>query len=165
MHARAFCRRAWLQSAHDLVCIIRALSSPKDPHDPRNFRKTIEKIMSADYAVPMALNLSPECLNLLRRMLDTNPFNRITIPQVRARVSSPELSISARSDDDKLPHFFFWSNEYTHAIISQTDTSSLSSRAYIHRPCVLLAHARFSNTLSIARTCPSNLSVSTNRSC
>ena len=107
VHARAFCRRAWLQSAHDLVCIIRALSSPKDPHDPRNFRKTIEKIMSADYAVPMALNLSPECLNLLRRMLDTNPFNRITIPQVRARVSSPELSISARSDDDKLPHFFF----------------------------------------------------------
>lgn len=54
----------------------------EDANDPRNFRKTIQKIMEADYSLPPHINLSAECVNLLTLMFELNPARRITISQI-----------------------------------------------------------------------------------
>ena len=54
----------------------------EDPADPRNFRKTIEKILSANYSLPHNVALSTECQDLLRSMFQINPQHRISIAQI-----------------------------------------------------------------------------------
>ena len=49
----------------------------EDAKDPRNFRKTIQKIMSVDYAFPKNLPLSRECFDLVGRIFVANPSKRI----------------------------------------------------------------------------------------
>lgn len=56
----------------------------EDPADPRNFRKTIQRIMSVRYALPSSLRLSRECADLLARIFVANPAQRIKIRQIRA---------------------------------------------------------------------------------
>ena len=41
----------------------------------------INKILSANYQIPK--NLSPEWRDLIKRILDTDPRTRITIPEIR----------------------------------------------------------------------------------
>lgn len=56
----------------------------EDPADPRNFRKTIQRIMSVKYAFPSTLHLSKECLDLISRIFVGNPAQRITMPGILA---------------------------------------------------------------------------------
>jgi serine/threonine-protein kinase SRK2 len=56
----------------------------EDPEDPKNFRKTIQKIMGAQYAVPDYVHISPECRDLLSRIFVVEPNLRITIPQIKS---------------------------------------------------------------------------------
>ncbi|GJP50094.1 hypothetical protein CLOM_g9235 [Closterium sp. NIES-68] len=55
----------------------------EDPDDPRNFRKTIGRIMSVQYHVPPYVRLSPECKHLLSRIFTANPTKRITMPEIK----------------------------------------------------------------------------------
>eukprot|EP00897_Mesotaenium_endlicherianum_P006396 jgi/Mesen1/5785/ME000293S04937 len=55
----------------------------EDPDDPRNFRKTIGRIMSVQYTVPPYVRLTPECKHLLSRIFTANPTKRITMPEIR----------------------------------------------------------------------------------
>lgn len=55
----------------------------EDPDDPRNFRKTIGRIMTVQYTIPPYVRLTPECKHLLSRIFTANPIKRITMPEIR----------------------------------------------------------------------------------
>lgn len=55
----------------------------EDPEDPRNFRKTISRIMSVQYSIPDYVRISADCRHLLSRIFVANPSKRITIPEIK----------------------------------------------------------------------------------
>ncbi|MQL71206.1 hypothetical protein Taro_003535 [Colocasia esculenta] len=55
----------------------------EDPEEPKNFRKTIHRILNVQYSIPENLHLSPECLDLIKRIFVDNPAMRITMPEIR----------------------------------------------------------------------------------
>ncbi len=55
----------------------------EDSTDPRNFRKTIQRIMNVKYKFPDNLHLSRECLDIIGRIFVANPASRITIAQIK----------------------------------------------------------------------------------
>ena len=55
----------------------------EDPADPRNFRKTIQRIMGVKYSFPPSLHLSRECVDLIARVFVGNPANRISIAGIQ----------------------------------------------------------------------------------
>ncbi|KAK9069346.1 hypothetical protein SSX86_011248 [Deinandra increscens subsp. villosa] len=54
-----------------------------DPDDANNFRTTISRILSVQYAIPDALGISLECKHLLYRIFVANPEKRITIQEIQ----------------------------------------------------------------------------------
>lgn len=55
----------------------------EDPDDPRNFRKTISRIMSIQYSIPDYVRVSTECREVLSKIFVADPSKRITIPTIR----------------------------------------------------------------------------------
>ncbi|XP_055961200.1 serine/threonine-protein kinase SAPK3-like [Mercurialis annua] len=55
----------------------------EDPEDPRNFRKTIGRIMSVQYSIPDYVRISADCKLILSRIFVANPAKRITIPEIK----------------------------------------------------------------------------------
>lgn len=55
----------------------------EDPQDPRNFRKTIQRIMSVRYSFPPNLRISVDCMNLIQRIFVADPSRRIRIPDIK----------------------------------------------------------------------------------
>ncbi|XP_027334024.1 serine/threonine-protein kinase SAPK3-like isoform X2 [Abrus precatorius] len=55
----------------------------EDPEDPRNFRKTIGRIIGVQYSIPDYVRVSSECRNLLSRIFVADPAKRITIPEIK----------------------------------------------------------------------------------
>ena len=55
----------------------------EDPADPRNFRKTIQRIMGVKYSFPASLHISRECADLVARIFCANPSQRITLAQLK----------------------------------------------------------------------------------
>ncbi|XP_039058563.1 serine/threonine-protein kinase SAPK1-like, partial [Hibiscus syriacus] len=54
----------------------------EDPEDPRNFRKTIQRILSVHYSIPDYVRLSKDCKHLLSRIFVADPEKRISIPEI-----------------------------------------------------------------------------------
>ncbi|WOK93345.1 serine/threonine-protein kinase SAPK2 isoform X2 [Canna indica] len=55
----------------------------EDPEDPRNFRKTLGRILSAQYSTPDYVRVSMECWHLLSRIFVANPEQRITVHEIK----------------------------------------------------------------------------------
>jgi len=55
----------------------------EDPEDPRNFRKTIGRILSVQYTIPDYVHISVECRHLLSRIFVANPAKRISMQEIR----------------------------------------------------------------------------------
>ncbi|KAI5654881.1 hypothetical protein M9H77_32068 [Catharanthus roseus] len=55
----------------------------EDPTDPKNFKKTIGRILSAQYSFPDYVRVSVECRHLLSRIFVAIPEKRISIPEIR----------------------------------------------------------------------------------
>jgi serine/threonine-protein kinase SRK2 len=55
----------------------------EDPEDPRNFRKTIGRILSVQYTIPDYVHISGECRHLLSRIFVANPAKRISMQEIR----------------------------------------------------------------------------------
>ncbi|GMI68855.1 sucrose nonfermenting 1(SNF1)-related protein kinase 2.3 [Hibiscus trionum] len=55
----------------------------EDPDEPRDFRKTIQRILSVQYAIPDFVQISPQCQHLISRIFVADPAARITIPEIR----------------------------------------------------------------------------------
>ncbi|CAN0865124.1 Serine/threonine-protein kinase SAPK7 [Linum grandiflorum] len=55
----------------------------EDQNDPKNFRKTIQKIMAVQYKIPDYVHISQECRHLLSRLFVANPLKRISIKEIK----------------------------------------------------------------------------------
>ncbi|KAG0476921.1 hypothetical protein HPP92_013283 [Vanilla planifolia] len=56
----------------------------EDPDDPKNFRKTIQKIMSVQYKMPDYVHISQDCRQLLARIFVASPARRITMKEIKS---------------------------------------------------------------------------------
>uniref|UniRef100_A0ACD5YBX4 Uncharacterized protein n=1 Tax=Avena sativa TaxID=4498 RepID=A0ACD5YBX4_AVESA len=56
----------------------------EDTKDPKNFRKTIARIMSVQYKIPEYVHLSHSCHHLLSRIFVADPRKRITMAEIKA---------------------------------------------------------------------------------
>uniref|UniRef100_A0A0D9WBJ4 non-specific serine/threonine protein kinase n=1 Tax=Leersia perrieri TaxID=77586 RepID=A0A0D9WBJ4_9ORYZ len=56
----------------------------EDPKDPKNFRKTISRIMSVQYKIPEYVHVSQTCRHLLSRIFVANPYKRITMGEIKS---------------------------------------------------------------------------------
>ncbi|KAF3959054.1 hypothetical protein ACB098_01G356000 [Castanea mollissima] len=56
----------------------------EDPADPKNFRKTINRIMAVQYKIPDYVHISQECRHLLSRIFVASPSRRITIKEIKS---------------------------------------------------------------------------------
>ncbi|XP_006653076.1 serine/threonine-protein kinase SAPK5 [Oryza brachyantha] len=56
----------------------------EDPRDPKNFRKTISRIMSVQYKIPEYVHVSQPCRHLLSRIFVANPYKRITMSEIKS---------------------------------------------------------------------------------
>lgn len=55
----------------------------EDQEDPKNFRKTINRIMGVKYKIPDYVHISQDCRNLLLHIFVANPARRITIKDIK----------------------------------------------------------------------------------
>ncbi|KAI9176267.1 hypothetical protein LWI28_000576 [Acer negundo] len=55
----------------------------EDQEDPKNFRKTINRIMAVQYKIPDYVHISQDCRNLLSHIFVANPARRITIKDIK----------------------------------------------------------------------------------
>ncbi|MCO5586489.1 hypothetical protein L7F22_040429 [Adiantum nelumboides] len=55
----------------------------EDPQEPRNFRKSIGRILSVQYTIPDYVRISLECRNFLSQIFVANPEKRITIAEIK----------------------------------------------------------------------------------
>ncbi|KAG8098297.1 hypothetical protein GUJ93_ZPchr0013g35136 [Zizania palustris] len=55
----------------------------EDPEEPKNFRKTIQRILNVQYSIPENVDISPECRHLISRIFVGDPTLRIAIPEIR----------------------------------------------------------------------------------
>ncbi|KAK8519335.1 hypothetical protein V6N13_133258 [Hibiscus sabdariffa] len=55
----------------------------EDQQDPRNFRKTIQRIMAVQYKIPDYVHISQDCRNLLSRIFVAHPSRRITLKEIK----------------------------------------------------------------------------------
>ncbi|KAG8084388.1 hypothetical protein GUJ93_ZPchr0010g7859 [Zizania palustris] len=55
----------------------------EDPEDPRNFRKTINRILGVQYSIPDYVRVSSDCRHLLSEIFVDDPSKRITIPEIK----------------------------------------------------------------------------------
>lgn len=55
----------------------------EDPADPKNFRKTIGRILTVHYSIPDYVRVSNECKHILSRIFVANPEKRISIPEIK----------------------------------------------------------------------------------
>lgn len=55
----------------------------EDPEDPKNFRKTMQRIMAVQYKIPDYVHISQDCKHILSRIFVANPLKRITIAEIK----------------------------------------------------------------------------------
>ncbi|XP_027339668.1 serine/threonine-protein kinase SRK2A-like isoform X2 [Abrus precatorius] len=56
----------------------------EDQEDPKNFRKTINRIMAVQYKIPDYVHISQDCRHLLSRIFVANAARRITIKEIKS---------------------------------------------------------------------------------
>ncbi|KAL6007675.1 Serine/threonine-protein kinase sapk7 [Asimina triloba] len=56
----------------------------EDQEDPKNFRKTIGRIMAVQYKIPDYVHISQDCRQLLARIFVANPAKRISIKEIKS---------------------------------------------------------------------------------
>ncbi|XP_073063608.1 serine/threonine-protein kinase SAPK10-like [Primulina eburnea] len=54
----------------------------EDPDEPKDFRKTIQRILSVQYSIPENINISEGCRHLISRIFVADPAQRITMAQI-----------------------------------------------------------------------------------
>ncbi|EPS63820.1 hypothetical protein M569_10961, partial [Genlisea aurea] len=72
----------------------------EDPEDPKNFRKTIQRILNVHYSIPDYVYVSVECRHLISRIFVADPSQRITIGEImRHEWFLKNLPIDMMSDE------------------------------------------------------------------
>ncbi|KAI3669862.1 hypothetical protein L6452_41314 [Arctium lappa] len=55
----------------------------EDPNEPKDFRKTIHRILHVQYSIPENIQISPECRHLISRIFVGDPSQRITMAEIK----------------------------------------------------------------------------------
>nr|GMD51783.1 serine/threonine-protein kinase SRK2I-like [Ipomoea batatas]GMD55245.1 serine/threonine-protein kinase SRK2I-like [Ipomoea batatas] len=55
----------------------------EDPDEPKDFRRTINRILSVQYSIPENIQISEECRHLISRIFVGDPAQRITMPEIK----------------------------------------------------------------------------------
>ncbi|CAI9777502.1 unnamed protein product [Fraxinus pennsylvanica] len=55
----------------------------EDQEDPKNFRKTIQRIMAIQYRIPDHVHISQDCRHLLSHIFAANPARRISVKDIK----------------------------------------------------------------------------------
>ncbi|XP_038706824.1 serine/threonine-protein kinase SRK2I-like [Tripterygium wilfordii] len=55
----------------------------EDPDEPRDFRRTIQRVLSVQYSIPDGIQISEECRQLISRIFVADPAARITMPEIK----------------------------------------------------------------------------------
>ncbi|MFS7974017.1 putative protein kinase CAMK-OST1L family [Helianthus anomalus] len=55
----------------------------EDPNEPKDFRKTIHRILHVQYSIPENIQISPECRHLISRIFVGDPAQRITMAEIK----------------------------------------------------------------------------------
>ncbi|XP_041003672.1 serine/threonine-protein kinase SRK2I-like [Juglans microcarpa x Juglans regia] len=55
----------------------------EDPDKPKDFCKTIQRVLSLQYSIPDSVQISLECRNLISRIFVSDPVARITITEIK----------------------------------------------------------------------------------
>ncbi|CAI9110111.1 OLC1v1010079C1 [Oldenlandia corymbosa var. corymbosa] len=58
----------------------------EDPAEPKDFRKTINRILQVQYNIPENVQISEDCRHLIARIFVADPATRITIPEIKNHV-------------------------------------------------------------------------------
>ncbi|KAK6152713.1 hypothetical protein DH2020_012352 [Rehmannia glutinosa] len=58
----------------------------EDPENPKDFRKTIQRVLNVQYSIPEHVVISEECQHLISRIFVADPEQRITIPEIKNHV-------------------------------------------------------------------------------
>lgn len=101
----------------------------EDPDDPKNFRKTITRIMNVQYKIPEYVHISQDCRHVISRIFTTSPSRRISIREIRS-------------------HPWFLKNlpkeltEQAQAVYYQRDNPSLSSLQSVEEIMKIVNEAR-----------------------
>ncbi|XP_047333660.1 serine/threonine-protein kinase SRK2A-like [Impatiens glandulifera] len=56
----------------------------EDQEDPKNFRKTIQRIMGVQYKIPDYVHISQDCKHLLSRIFVASPMRRLSIKDIKS---------------------------------------------------------------------------------
>ncbi|CAL0312790.1 hypothetical protein TanjilG_06166 [Lupinus angustifolius] len=54
----------------------------EDPNEPKDFRKTIQRVLSVQYSIPDFVQISPGCRHLISRIFVFEPAERITMAEI-----------------------------------------------------------------------------------
>ncbi|KAA0046006.1 hypothetical protein IC582_025261 [Cucumis melo] len=73
----------------------------EDPEDPKNFRKTIQRILNVQYSIPDYVHISPDCCHLMSRIFVADPAKRISIPEIRKQEWFSKNLPSELAEDEK----------------------------------------------------------------
>ncbi|CAI0554161.1 unnamed protein product [Linum tenue] len=55
----------------------------EDPEEPKDFRKTIQRILNVQYNIPDTVQISQECRDLIAKIFVFDPTARISIPDIK----------------------------------------------------------------------------------
>ncbi|KAL8156265.1 hypothetical protein AgCh_001385 [Apium graveolens] len=55
----------------------------EDPEEPKNFRKTIHRILNVQYSIPDYVHISVECRHLISRIFVADSAKRITMDEIK----------------------------------------------------------------------------------
>ncbi|KAG0574141.1 hypothetical protein KC19_VG237500 [Ceratodon purpureus] len=112
----------------------------EDPEDPRNFRKTIGRILSVQYSIPDYVHISVECRHLLSRIFVANPAKRINIQEIKnhewflKNLPADLVDLADRSYDFEDPNHPPQSIEEIMRIISEAKVTGAGSGNYFGDP-------------------------------
>ncbi|KAL5071635.1 hypothetical protein RYX36_022522 [Vicia faba] len=77
----------------------------EDPEEPKNFRKTIYRILKVQYSIPDYVQISPECHHLISRIFVADPaqiISEATIPAAGTHQSLNQYLTGSLDIDDEM---------------------------------------------------------------
>ncbi|XP_076922157.1 serine/threonine-protein kinase SRK2I-like [Bidens hawaiensis] len=74
----------------------------EDPNEPKDFRKTIHRILNVQYSIPENIQISPECRHLISRIFVGDPTQRITMPEIKKHEWFLKNMPANLMDEDKM---------------------------------------------------------------
>lgn len=79
----------------------------EDPNEPKDFRKTIHRILEVQYSIPENIELSPECRHLISRIFVGEPTERITMAEIKTHPWFLKNRSADLMNEDKMINMLF----------------------------------------------------------